>query len=136
MAFSLACDAGKTTLRIEGTDNNVTWNDVVNAGAGSVAVDGGGTDLYPDWVNGQVYAAGDQVEFTDSGVTKLYFTLSGGTSSSVDGPAKDTGVYWQPYDPVTAACQSNSILLITDGASTSFTPSSSNFSGGPPPTAR
>ncbi len=44
MAFSLACDAGKTTLRIEGEDNNVTWNDVTNAGAGSVAVDGGGTE--------------------------------------------------------------------------------------------
>lgn len=44
MAFSLACDAGKTTLRIEGTDSNVTWNDVANAGAGSVAVDGGGTE--------------------------------------------------------------------------------------------
>ncbi len=44
MAFSLACDSGKTTLRIEGEDNNVTWNDVANAGAGSVAVDGGGTE--------------------------------------------------------------------------------------------
>jgi len=44
MAFSLACDAGKTTLRIEGEDNNVTWNDVANAGTGSVAVDGGGTE--------------------------------------------------------------------------------------------
>jgi len=44
MAFSLACDAGKTTLRIEGTDSSVTWNDVANAGAGSVAVDGGGTE--------------------------------------------------------------------------------------------
>lgn len=44
MAFSLACDTGKTTLRIEGIDSNVTWNDVANAGAGSVAVDGGGTE--------------------------------------------------------------------------------------------
>ncbi len=44
MAFSLACDTGKTTLRIEGTDSSVTWNDVANAGAGSVAVDGGGTE--------------------------------------------------------------------------------------------
>lgn len=44
MAFSLACDAGKTTLRIEGVDSDVTWNDVANAGAGSVAVDGGGTE--------------------------------------------------------------------------------------------
>lgn len=44
MAFSLACDTGKTTLRIEGIDSDVTWNDVANAGAGSVAVDGGGTE--------------------------------------------------------------------------------------------
>ena len=59
MAFSLACDAGKTTLRIEGEDNNVTWNDVTNAGAGSVAVDGGGTEdpsfFVTEHVAGAVY---------------------------------------------------------------------------------
>lgn len=44
MAFSLACDTDKTVLRIEGADTGVTWADVYDEGAASVAIDGGGTE--------------------------------------------------------------------------------------------
>jgi hypothetical protein len=69
MAFSLACDAGKTTLRIEGTDSNVTWNDVANAGAGSVAVDGGGTEdpsfFVTEYVANGIYQVLKNIQFGD-----------------------------------------------------------------------
>ncbi len=76
MAFSLACDAGKTTLRIEGEDSNVTWNDVTNAGAGSVAVDGGGTEdpsfFITEHVANAVYQILKNVQFGD-GTDELTF---------------------------------------------------------------
>lgn len=76
MAFSLACDAGKTTLRIEGTDSNVTWNAVANAGAGSVAVDGGGTEdpsfFVTEHVANAIYQILKNVRFGD-GTNALIF---------------------------------------------------------------
>ncbi|MDF1578265.1 MAG: hypothetical protein P1P81_07465, partial [Desulfobulbales bacterium] len=74
---------------------------------------------YSAWANATTYAAGDTVRHTNSsGVTKLYFTLTDGTADSTGGPEADVGVDWQSYDPVTTACQTNNILLISDGAST------------------
>jgi len=76
MAFSLACDAGKTTLRIEGTDSSVTWNDVANAGAGSVAVDGGGTEdpsfFVTEHIANAVYQILKNIQFGD-GTNALIF---------------------------------------------------------------
>lgn len=81
---------------------------------------------YPDWVADHAYGAGDKVRFawdydsngtTDE--TKVYLTDAGGTSTA--GAATigdDQGVRWTPFDPVLAGCQSNNILLITDGGST------------------
>lgn len=85
------------------------------------------------WNAGTFYAAGAKVKFThnwdhdgngsiDETETKLYFTRSGGTSTT--GAAtieEDKGVNWTSYDPVLAGCQSNNILVITDGASTADT---------------
>jgi hypothetical protein len=50
MAFSLACDAGETILRIIGADTDVTWAKVFAEGDASVAKDGGGTADVSDWV--------------------------------------------------------------------------------------
>jgi len=78
MAFSLACDAGKTTLRIEGTDNNVTWNDVANAGAGSVAVDGGGTEdpsfFVTEHVANAVYRVLKNIQFGDGSNALTFYS--------------------------------------------------------------
>jgi hypothetical protein len=78
MAFSLACDAGKTTLRIEGTDSNVTWNDVANAGAGSVAVDGGGTEdpsfFVTEHVANRVYQILKNVQFGDGSNALIFYS--------------------------------------------------------------
>lgn len=76
MAFSLACDSGKTTLRIEGTDTDVLWDDVVNAGAGSVAVDGGGTEdpsfFVTEYIVDTYYTILKNIEFGD-GTNTLSF---------------------------------------------------------------
>jgi hypothetical protein len=76
MAFSLACDTGKTTLRIEGIDGDVTFNDVANAGAGSVAVDGGGTEdpsfFVTEHVANDLYQILKNIQFGD-GTNALTF---------------------------------------------------------------
>lgn len=81
--------------------------------------------LYSDWVANHIYNAGDRVKATwdydDDGTneTKLYFTDAGGTSTAgAANIGKDLGVRWTPFDPVLAGCQSNNILIITDGGST------------------
>lgn len=81
--------------------------------------------LYPDWVANHTYNAGDRVKATwdyDDDLTnetKLYFTDAGGTSTAgAANIGKDLGVRWTPFDPVLAGCQSNNILIITDGTST------------------
>ncbi len=78
MAFSLACDAGKTTLRIEGEDNNVTWNDVANAGAGSVAVDGGGTEdpsfFVTEHIVNAVYQILKDIQFGDGSNALIFYS--------------------------------------------------------------
>ncbi len=79
---------------------------------------------YPAWASNTVYGADAIVH--DFMTNKLYITYDGGTSSQFlpDGatPATelshDTAVLWQPIDPVTAYCQKNNILILTDGAST------------------
>lgn len=78
------------------------------------------------WNEGTTYAAGERVTFTydhdgdgNATDTKLYFTRNGGTSTvGAASIMEDIDVNWTPYDPVLAGCQSNNILLITDGAST------------------
>ena len=78
MAFSLACDAGKTTLRIEGIDSDVTFNDVANAGAGSVAVDGGGTEdpsfFVTEHIANAVYQILKKIQFGDSSNALTFYS--------------------------------------------------------------
>lgn len=80
MAFSLACDAGKTILRIEGTDSDVTWYDVANAGAGSVAVDGGGTEdpsfFVTEHVANAMYQILKNIQFGDGTNTLVFYSKS------------------------------------------------------------
>ncbi|MBU0674354.1 MAG: hypothetical protein KJ950_06900 [Proteobacteria bacterium] len=82
------------------------------------------------WTNATLYNPGDKVKFThnwdhngdgaiDETETKLYFTNDGGTSNSSTGSIEDDlGVKWTSYDPIIASCQTNNILIITDGAAT------------------
>ncbi|MCK5340376.1 MAG: hypothetical protein KAJ60_04835, partial [Desulfobulbaceae bacterium] len=69
-----------------------------------------------EWADDTEYSGGDVVRVGDV----LYQTIQGGTSNSAtDAFAGDTGVIWTDYyDPVTASCQSNNILIITDGQPT------------------
>lgn len=78
MAFSLACDAGKTTLRIEGADSNVTFDDIINAGAGSVAVDGGGTEdpsfFVTEHVANSMYQILKNIQFGDGSNALVFYS--------------------------------------------------------------
>jgi hypothetical protein len=76
-----------------------------------------------EWSPTGTYVAGDIVYTDDNklGYTKLYRAKNGGTSSicaTCSDIEDDKVVKWMAYDPVLAGCQSNNILLITDGAST------------------
>ncbi len=77
MAFSLACDAAKTTLRIEGVDY-ITFNDIANAGAGSVAVDGGGTEdpsfFVTEHIANAVYQVLKNIQFGDGSNALTFFS--------------------------------------------------------------
>jgi hypothetical protein len=79
MAFSLACDAGKTILRIEGADANVTFKDVYDAGAASVAVDGGGTEdvdfFITEYVEDIYYEILKGIEFGDGTNTLIFNSI-------------------------------------------------------------
>jgi len=83
MAFSLTCDAGKTTLRIEGADTGVSFADVYDEGAASVAVDGGGTEdvdfFITEYIEDVYYEILKNIEFGDGTNT---FTFSS-TNESV-----------------------------------------------------
>ncbi len=75
------------------------------------------------WAIGTPYAKGDIVYTAANkmGYTKLYRAKNAGTSAYCADCSyieEDSGVKWMPYDPVQAGCQSNNVLLITDGAST------------------
>lgn len=82
------------------------------------------------WSNGATYAVGDIVTFDTvdlnlDPVSFRYKALTAGVSSSVNltlGPMADTVVKWtripNKMDPVQYWCQSNNILIITEGAST------------------
>jgi hypothetical protein len=73
------------------------------------------------WKDGEDYERNDIVYYPVGAGAKRYFTLSKGTSRTPDGTGglkEDEGVDWQAYDPVIADCQTNNILLISDGAST------------------
>ena len=80
---------------------------------------------HPNWVAGNAYTAGDIVNDSLNG-NKLYITFESGNASllQMDGataatePSHDTNLSWFPIDPVTAWCQKNNILILTDGAST------------------
>ncbi len=108
---------------------SVVWNDSkwwrtalggVSRGASpsTDAAAGGISDwqemTYPAWANSTNYAA-DAIVRSEG---LLYKTASGGTSNG-DSALTDNGVTWTLYyDPVVAPCQSNNILVITDGAPT------------------
>ena len=125
MAFSLACDAGKTTLRIEGADSNVTWNDIVNAGFGSVAVDGGGTEdphtfvrpanqnyytvtgtLTPDvtgdyFYQGMLFTSYSNKPFYEKAGSQyhIWHTITGDVWHISPKPATNSEPYWTRNDP-------------------------------------
>jgi hypothetical protein len=78
-----------------------------------------------EWDVGTAYIAGDIVwagaAKNKMGYVKLYRAKNGGTSAycaTCSYIEEDDNITWMPYDPVLAGCQSNNILLITDGAST------------------
>jgi len=67
-----------------------------------------------DWVSGQAYDLGDIVRY-DS----LYWQAINDIASSSDNPREDTANWSSTeVDPVSAWCQENHILIITEGAST------------------
>ncbi|GAB4342366.1 MAG: hypothetical protein Kow0089_17370 [Desulfobulbaceae bacterium] len=94
------------------TDDAVKW-DVV-------------TEYRGPWADGTPYSAGDIVLGPADGnhSSKLYITYTGGMSQKkmgapADSPLYDLNIVWEPLiDPVARFCQSNNILIITEGAST------------------
>jgi len=78
MAFSLACDTYRITLRIEGTDSSVTWNDVANSGAGSVVVDGGGVEdpsfFVTEHVANGIYQILKNIQFGDGSNALTFYS--------------------------------------------------------------
>jgi len=84
---------------------------------------------YPLWVPNHLYTPTSLVPvIVRDSTDKLYQTFSTGTSSALqkDGVTAATGpkndgsaaLFWTPIDPVQSYCQSNNVLILTDGAST------------------
>lgn len=122
MAFSLACDAGKTTLRIEGTDTDVTFDDVYSEGAGSVDVDGGGTE--------------DVDFFITEYIAEIYYVIKkniifGDESNILTFNSANESIYWNDECGFHIADNSTlNIGTITDGYASAGASWSYLFQGG------
>ena len=101
MAFSLTCNVAKTLLRIGGVDIDVSWDNVVNAGAGSVAVDGGMiTEDYLvdftllDWEGSAVQGATVE-HYIDDGTG---YVLEDTYTTDVDGKTGEQVYLWASWE--------------------------------------